>query len=189
MAEALKPGAPLAFTYHHNSIEAYYPLAVAILDAGLVCSASLPCPAEMGASIHINRTGSSIIDTVFVCRSTGRVSRRIIVATAEGIAELVREDLGRLRDGGISPTRGDARCVAFGHMIRLAIWNLRETWPRAAAIQDKIRLVGDIIRSLGGVARMEELLPNDLSRFAGVGHKYVREPELAYGADAYEIPF
>jgi putative DNA methylase len=189
MAEALKPGAPLAFTYHHNSIEAYYPPAVAILDAGLVCSASLPCPAEMGASIHINRTGSSIVDTIFVCRSIGRVPRRSLVATAEGIAELVSEDLGRLRDGGMNPTRGDARCVAFGHMIRLAIWNLREAWPRGASIGDKIRLVADIIEHLGGVKRMEELLPNDLSRLAGVGHSYVREPELIYGADADEIPF
>jgi len=48
MAKALKPGAPLAFTYHHNTIEAYYPVAVAVLDAGLTCSASLPCPGEMG---------------------------------------------------------------------------------------------------------------------------------------------
>ena len=75
MARALKPGAPLAFTYHHNQIEAYYPLAVAILDASLTCSASLPCPAEMGGSIHINGTGSSVVDTVFVCRSTGSIPR------------------------------------------------------------------------------------------------------------------
>jgi adenine-specific DNA methylase len=73
MAQALKPGRPLAFTYHHNKLEAYYPVAIAILDAGLTCSASLPCPAEMGASIHISGTGSSVVDTVFVCRSTGSV--------------------------------------------------------------------------------------------------------------------
>ncbi|MFU8769454.1 MAG: DNA methylase, partial [Desulfotignum sp.] len=66
MAAALKKGSPLVFTYHHNKLEAYYPVAVSILDAGMVCSASLPCPGEMGGSIHINGTGSSIIDTVFV---------------------------------------------------------------------------------------------------------------------------
>jgi adenine-specific DNA methylase len=69
MAKALKPGAPLAFTYHHNDLKAYYPVGVAILDSGLTCSATLPSPAEMGASIHINGTGSSIIDTV-CCRTT-----------------------------------------------------------------------------------------------------------------------
>ena len=69
MAGALKPGAPFVFTYHHNKLEAYCAIGVAILDAGLVCSASLPCPAEMGSSIHIHGTASSIVDTVFVCRS------------------------------------------------------------------------------------------------------------------------
>ena len=48
MARALKPGAPLAFTFHHNRIEPYHAVGVAILDAGLTCLASLPCPAEMG---------------------------------------------------------------------------------------------------------------------------------------------
>ena len=49
MANALKPGKPLVFTYHHNKLEAYHPVTAAILDAGLTCAASLPCPAEMGA--------------------------------------------------------------------------------------------------------------------------------------------
>src|SRR5690606_31046197 len=35
MAGALKPGAPLVFTYHHNDPGAYVPLIIAILDAGL----------------------------------------------------------------------------------------------------------------------------------------------------------
>ena len=65
MARALKPDAPLAFTYHHNKLEAYSAVGVAILDSGLTGSASLPCPAEMGSSIHIHGTASSIVDTVF----------------------------------------------------------------------------------------------------------------------------
>ena len=55
MTRALKPEAPFIFTYHHNTLEAYYPIAVAILDAGLVCSASFPCPAEMGGSFILTR--------------------------------------------------------------------------------------------------------------------------------------
>ena len=77
MARALKPGAPLVFTYHHNKLEAYQAIGVAILDAGLTCSASIPCPAEMGGSIHIHGTGSSIVDTVFVCRSTGATANKV----------------------------------------------------------------------------------------------------------------
>jgi hypothetical protein len=118
MANALKPGAPLAFTYHHNDLAAYYPIAVAILDAGLTCSASLPCPGEMGASIHINGTGSSIIDTVFVCRSTGSVPRKWVVDSIEGVADLIKEDLAKLRAGNVKLTVGDARCIGYGHLVR-----------------------------------------------------------------------
>ena len=81
MAGGLKPGAPLVFTYHHNKLDAYYAVGVAILDAGLVCSASLPCPAEMGGSIHIHGTTSSIIDTVFVCRASGATPARWLFET------------------------------------------------------------------------------------------------------------
>ena len=120
MAKALKPGSPLAFTYHHNSIEAYYPVAVAILDAGLTCSASIPCPAEMGASIHINGTGSSILDTVFVCRSTGLMRKQWLANTPGELATVIKQDLDRLRAGNVKPTRGDIRCIAFGHLVRLS---------------------------------------------------------------------
>lgn len=87
MSHALKAGSPLAFTFHHNKLKAYSAVGIAILDAGLVCSASLPCPAEMGGSIHIHGTSSSIIDTVFVCRSTGTVPSRWLASTPEEIAE------------------------------------------------------------------------------------------------------
>ena len=130
MAMALKPGAPLVFTYHHNDLAAYYPLAVAILDAGLTCSASLPCPAEMGASIHINGTGSSIIDTVFVCRSTGTMPRKWVVDSIDRIAELVNDDLAKLRSGNVKPTTGDTRCITYGHLIRLAIWTFARPGTR-----------------------------------------------------------
>jgi putative DNA methylase len=189
MAEALKPGAPLAFTYHHNSVEAYYPIAVAILDAGLVCSASLPCPAEMSASIHINRTGSSIVDTIFVCRSTGRVAQRTIVSTPEELAGLVGEDLEHLRAGGVAPTRGDARCVAYGHMIRLAVWNLRKGWSKDTGVLDKIRVVSDAIHAFGGPSAVDKIVSDDLMGLAPIRRVGVGEPEVVYGTKGNEILF
>ena len=130
MSKALKKGAPLVFTYHHNTIEAYYPMAVAILDAGMICSASLPCPGEMGASIHINGTGSSIIDTVLVCRTTGLMQRKWLADSPRELARIVENDLDHLRAGNVKPTRGDIRCVAYGHLTRLAIWSLRHNWNK-----------------------------------------------------------
>lgn len=150
-AAALNSGAPLVFTYHHNKLEAYIPLAVAMLDAGLACSASLPCPAEMGASIHINGTASSVIDTVFVCRKSGRIPRRWIVDTCEGIAQIMRDDISALAVAGLKVTRGDIRCIAHGHLIRLAVWNLRHQWKPCAPVTERMRAVNTWLAELGGL--------------------------------------
>jgi putative DNA methylase len=154
MARALKPGRPLAFTYHHNKLEAYHPVAVAILDTGLTCSASLPCPAEMGASIHISGTGSSVVDTVFVCRSTGSVPRKILAKTVDEFALFVRDDLAKLQHGGLKPTRGDIRCITFGHLIRMVIWNLRGNWD---ANLPALKKLSAIARDMALLPRPEEV--------------------------------
>ncbi len=148
MAHALKSGGPLTFTFHHNKLEAYYAVGIAILDAGLVCSASLPCPAEMGGSIHIHGTASSIIDTVFVCRSTGAVPRRWLADTLDDVASIVADDLALLAAGGRTPTRGDTRCIVFGHLTRLAVWNLRLTWDRTLATSQKIATFAAAVAAL-----------------------------------------
>ena len=138
MAVALKPGAPLVFTYHHNKLDAYYPIAAAILDAGLICSASLPCPGEMGASIHISGTDSSIIDTVFVCRSTGVTQRHLLADDPDSVARLVNEDMQKLRDGGVNVGVGDIKCMTRGHLIRLAIWRLHRNWDKSIPTAAKL---------------------------------------------------
>ena len=149
MARALKTGSPLAFTFHHNKLEPYSAVGIAILDAGLVCSASLPCPAEMGGSIHIHGTASSIIDTVFVCRSTGTVPGRWLASTPEGIAAIVAEDVALLKAAGRTPTRGDTRCIVFGHLTRLAVWNLRLGWDATLPTVRKIAAFEDSVARLG----------------------------------------
>src|SRR5947209_16691475 len=111
MACALKPGAPLAFTFHHNRMGAYHAVGVALLDAGLTCSATLPCPAEMGGSIHIHGTRSSIVDTVFVCRLTGRMKKSLLFENQSQLSAIVEGDLARLQSAGMKPTVGDIRCI------------------------------------------------------------------------------
>ena len=190
MSKALKPGSPLAFTYHHNKIEAYYPVAVAILDAGLTCSASLPCPAEMGASIHINGTGSSIIDTVFVCRSTGTMQQKWLADSPKGVARIVEENLAHLRAGNVKPTSGDIRCITFGHLIRLAIWSLRCEWDKNEPTASRIANVANWLQQFGGVAEVEKFMETnrtattkDMSLFAT--HEGVAE----YGAEYANVSF
>ena len=154
MALALKPGAPLAFTYHHNELAAYHAVGIAILDAGLVCSASLPCPAEMSGSIHIQGTQSSIIDTVFVCRSSGIAPRRWLCETAQQLTEVVADDLADLEEAGRRPTYGDTRCIVYGHLTRLAIWRLREAWDTTAPTERKMQVFADSVLQFGNPASL-----------------------------------
>lgn len=149
MARALKPGAPLVFTFHHNRLEAYHTVGVAILDAGLVCSASFPCPAEMGGSIHIHGTGSSIVDTVFVCRSQGRVQRRLLIDNAAELIQLVRNDLDQLRMASMTPTAGDMRCIVYGHLTRMGIWKLRSSWAHNAPTGERLARFAEILAVFG----------------------------------------
>ena len=159
MARALKPGAPLAFTYHHNKLDAYCAVGVAILDAGLVCSASLPCPAEMGGSIHIHGTNSSIIDTVFVCRSSGATPERWLFDTPERLMKIVGEDLAHLASTGRTPTYGDTRCIVLGHLTRMVVWVLREGWEGSRPTAEKITAVRDRMTAYGDPDRLARWAP------------------------------
>lgn len=154
MADALKPGAPLVFTYHHNRLEAYHAAGVAILDAGLTCSASLACPGEMGGSIHIHGTGSSIVDTVFVCRSSGRMPKRWLFESEAQLRKIVLDELAQLQQAGLRPTPGDIRCIIFGHLTRIAVWSLRKDWDVGRRTSEKLALIGE---SMWGFGDPEEL--------------------------------
>jgi adenine-specific DNA methylase len=189
MATGLKPGSPLVFTYHHNDLAAYHPVAVAILDAGLTCSASLPCPAEMGASIHISGTGSSIIDTVFVCRSTGRVQRKVVVESPDQMVHLIRDDVFRLRVGHVKPTLGDIRCIAYGHLIRMAIWNLRTNWDRNSDISKRLSAVSLWIAQFGSWQTLERQLVESNDGFSDAALFAVREELDERGEYDAEISF
>jgi adenine-specific DNA methylase len=140
MCRGLKAGAPLVFTFHHNRVEAYASIGVSLLDAGLVCSATLPCPAEMGGSIHIFGTGSSIIDTVFVCRVHGLVRRSDLFQTATELIQIVNRELQQLERAGMKPTAGDIRCIVYGHLTRMAIWHLRNSWDPTLPTAQRLEL-------------------------------------------------
>jgi hypothetical protein len=159
MAKALKPGAPLVFTFHHNDLSAYSPVAVAILDAGLTCTATLPCPAEMSASIHISGTKSSIVDSVFVCRTEALVGlAQAIPRTERALADLVQEDLSHLVAAGRSPTTGDVLCVINGHLARIVVSALRDAWDDSLSVKERLELVGREIARLPAPARVKDLL-------------------------------
>lgn len=153
MALALKPGAPFAFTYHHNDITAYFPIAAAMLDAGLFCTKVLPCPAEMGASIHIKGTASSTVDSIFVCRR--RKDRAL--PEVDDIAGALAKDMWALRAGGLAPTLGDACCVTYGHIIRQAVNALAEGWQAGHSAKYKLERLAQWFVAFGGQEAVREL--------------------------------
>ena len=159
MAMALKPGGPLVFTFHHNLLSAYGPVALAILDAGLTCTATLPCPAEMSASIHISGTKSSIVDSVFVCRAKEAPSiGQPTPKTAEALAELVHRDMALLAVAGRVVSAGDTLCVINGHLTRIAVASLRRTWNKSLPIKDRLGLVTHVLTLLPEPATVKHLL-------------------------------
>ena len=132
-AAALKPGAPFVFTYHHNDPSAYVAVVVAILDAGLDCTATLPAAAEMSASLHILGTKSSILDSIFVCRRVNTAHQARV-----DIRELLEQDAALMAAAEVKVSQGDIRCLASGHIARVAINELRGEWDSGAALSNRM---------------------------------------------------
>lgn len=141
-AAALKPHAPFVFTYHHNDPSAYRPLIVSILDAGLDCTATLPAAAEMSASLHIARTGSSILDSVFVCREVA------ISTPKKPLDQVLMNDALAMKDGGVKVTLGDLRCLAAGHVARMAINQLRADWDRSLPVSERLTRASECVTTI-----------------------------------------
>jgi adenine-specific DNA methylase len=177
---ALKPGAPFVFTYHHNDPVAYVPLIVAILDAGLDCSATLPAAAEMSASLHIAGTGSSVLDSVFVCRPVrGRKAPAGRVAPGRVCKEALADDADRMRAAGLRITRGDLRCLAAGHVARLAANQLVRSWDRSRSLEKRMALAKDALEAISTQVELDSLIERLLTTEA---------PRRALGSQTAWLP-
>nr|MDA8220048.1 hypothetical protein [Dehalococcoidales bacterium] len=169
LASALRPGAPFVFTYHHNDASAYAPLVVAILDAGMDCTATLPAPAEMSASLHIAGTSSSILDSVFVCRvSPTQIETR-------GIESLLEADIVAMRRAGVRVSIGDIRCLAAGHTARIVINRLRPSWDVTLPLATRLGAV----RFLATEVNNEFHIDNLVKRMSGGPVRSNAEPSRA----------
>jgi len=149
---ALKPGAPFVFTYHHNDPVAYMPLAVAILDADMNCTSTLPTVAEMNASLHILGTTSSVLDSVFVCRVG------IPLEVNENVEASLLADIKAMRNAGIHITEGDVRCLTAGHVARIIINRLHPTWNAQAPLSERITLVKENILAFSSSLQLDAVM-------------------------------
>ncbi len=141
MSSALKKGRPLSFTYHHNDPLAYAPLVVALLDAGLTCTAVLPAPAEMTASLHIAGTKSSILDSIFVCRHRTWTQHRHTLDEywKMSFEDRVADDASKMADAGYKCTDGDLQCLRAGHIAGDAVRALGGSkWTTSGPLEERL---------------------------------------------------
>ncbi len=188
-AESLKTGAPFVFTYHHNDVSAYVPVVVAILDAGMRCTATLAAPAEMSASLHINGTGSSVVDTVVVCRRTAQPTS----AAGVGHKTLLRwlaDDQRKLRSGGVRCTQGDLCCLAMGHVARVSVGKLGDQWNRKLPTKEKMiaaeRSLQSLVRRCDVQGIVRALL--DEAAFVGTSEQTLVEESSAANVRRHSRP-
>jgi len=145
-ARALKPGGAFAFTYHHNDLEAYAPLVVACLDAGLVPTKLLACPSEMRASTHIHGRNAASTDAVFVLRKPP------VPADARGedfadldVVRFVSNRVAALRRGGLKASAADRLCLTHAALAARAMVRLAGTWadlPDADRLSSAVGALG-----------------------------------------------
>lgn len=139
-ARALKPHSPFVFTYHHNRLEAYAPVCVALLDARLICTAVLPAPAEMAASLHISGTQSSVIDSVVVARKAVHGIPKPIT-DGPTLQKILVEDSCQLIEGGVRVSKGDLTCIGLGLLMASANRRLYKTWKPGLQTAEKLATV------------------------------------------------
>jgi hypothetical protein len=147
-AKALKSGAPFCFTYHHNDLDAYAPLVVACLNAGLVPTAVFASPSEMRSSTHIHKRNAATVDTLFVLRKppVTDLSRQRRADDAGG----VRHHLAALRRVGLRPTEADRDCLRSGQLAARAMVELADDWPPTSDPAELFTLASTTLRRLAG---------------------------------------
>ena len=100
----------------------------------------------------------------------------------EGLAHILNGELAELRAAGMTPTSGDVRCMTLGHITRMAIWDLRDTWDATLLTASKLsqfRSAMDSLATVEGVARRLEGLKPIRAVIAGTLFPRDEEKDLA----------
>ncbi len=127
-ARALKPEGVFAFTYHHNDLEAYAPLVVACLDAGLVPTKVFACPSEMRASTHIHGRYAATTDAVFVLRKPPLREPGAVDFVDVDVERHVAARVQALRRAGTAVNSADRACLRYATLAARAMARLADDW-------------------------------------------------------------
>jgi len=132
-ARALKPSGVFAFTYHHNELDAYAPLIVACLDAGLVPTKLFACPSEMRASTHIHGRHAATSDAVFILRKPPVTEAEAVDFANIDVERHVAARVRALRRGGTAVTAPDRVCLRHATLAARGMARLADGWDTTRA--------------------------------------------------------
>ena len=115
--------------------------------------------------------------------------RAWILKTPQAVAEPVAADIQQLRIGGVRATPGDARCMACGHLVRLAVWNLRKGWSKRKPTASRLKTVSSWIEDFGGLSEVLRPLQTLLSTQESAEPVMARESSLNEEVWYAKVPF
>ena len=104
---------------------------------------------------------------------------------------MLRSDLENLQQAGLKPTLGDARCLLFGHLIRLAVWQLRAGWCAEKTEKHKLGEIEAALQEIHPVDLLQRLAAQALSSTSDIdllARMRVAEVPTIYDTDD-ELPF
>ena len=94
-----------------------------------------------------------------------------------------------LQQAQVNPTQGDTRCIVFGHLIRLAAWNLRSAWNSKSSVADRMAKVQNWARDFGGADTVIKDLGTAYNGAPARQHWELLEAATPYKTRADEISF
>ena len=109
--------------------------------------------------------------------------------TPATLAKVVAEDLSLLQQGQVKPTQGDTRCIVFGHLIRLAVWSLRDGWRADRSTLDRMAKVEKWAKGFGGAEAVLKALGDTFTLSSPRQHWTLSEGGPPYKTRTDEISF
>ncbi len=79
--------------------------------------------------------------------------------------------------------------MAYGHLIRMAVWEGRRDWRADAATGEKLERVADFVAALGGWPAVERCLREDLRKAPAAQSWVARDAMAGYGGDTDAVSF
>jgi hypothetical protein len=103
---------------------------------------------------------------------------------------MLRSDLEKLQQAGLTPTEGDADCLLLGHIVRLVVWQLYSDWQDNIPVNSKLDQVRKGMQRVYPLDLLHRLAMETLSSLLNedlLAHMRVQEEPSSYDID--EIPF